>query len=73
MGVDLATERAGFAEMEDVNFSDSEFVCHVRDALRSVTLEGGWCIRAPRRGPVDPNVLLLERESKGYVGLLFIS
>ncbi|KAI8022332.1 hypothetical protein LOK49_LG03G00542 [Camellia lanceoleosa] len=38
MGVDLATERAGFAEMEDVNFSDSELVCHVRDALRSVTL-----------------------------------
>ncbi|KAL7177794.1 hypothetical protein ACSBR2_031040 [Camellia fascicularis] len=27
--------------------------------------EGGWCIRTPRRGPVDPNVLLLERESNG--------
>ncbi|KAL7177793.1 hypothetical protein ACSBR2_031039 [Camellia fascicularis] len=25
--------------------------------------EGGWCIRTPRRGPVDPNVLFLERES----------
>ncbi|GMP32241.1 hypothetical protein CsSME_00006087 [Camellia sinensis var. sinensis] len=41
MGVDLATERAGFAEMEGVNFTDSELVYHVRDALRSVTLGDG--------------------------------
>ncbi|KAI8025803.1 hypothetical protein LOK49_LG02G00663 [Camellia lanceoleosa] len=38
MGVDLATERAGFAKMEDVNFTNLELVYHVRDALRSVTL-----------------------------------
>ena len=38
MGVELASERPGFSEMEDVNFTDSELVYHVRDALRSVTL-----------------------------------
>ncbi|PSS36602.1 RNA polymerase I-specific transcription initiation factor like [Actinidia chinensis var. chinensis] len=38
MGVKLASERPGFSEMEDVNFTDSELVYHVRDALRSVTL-----------------------------------
>ncbi|KAK9285008.1 hypothetical protein L1049_024190 [Liquidambar formosana] len=38
MGVELATDKAGFYEMEDVNFSDSELVQHVRDALRSVPL-----------------------------------
>uniref|UniRef100_A0A5B6ZC63 Putative RNA polymerase I-specific transcription initiation factor rrn3 n=1 Tax=Davidia involucrata TaxID=16924 RepID=A0A5B6ZC63_DAVIN len=38
MGVELATEKAGFAEMEDVYFSDSELVYHVRDALRLVPL-----------------------------------
>ncbi|XAR58079.1 hypothetical protein NMG60_11026458 [Bertholletia excelsa] len=36
MGVELATERVGL-EMEDVNFSDSELVCHVRNALKAVT------------------------------------
>ncbi|KAA8547617.1 hypothetical protein F0562_004046 [Nyssa sinensis] len=38
MGVELATKTIGFAEMEDVNFSDSELIYHVRDALRSVPL-----------------------------------
>ena len=38
MGVELATENTGFSEMEDVIFSDSELVCHVRDALRSATM-----------------------------------
>ncbi|KAA8532095.1 hypothetical protein F0562_006763 [Nyssa sinensis] len=38
MGVELATGKAGFAEMEDVNFSDSELIYHVRDALRLVPL-----------------------------------
>ncbi|XP_057970224.1 uncharacterized protein LOC131159371 [Malania oleifera] len=36
MGVELATEKEGFHEMEDVNFSDSELIYHVRDALTSV-------------------------------------
>ncbi|XP_034683124.1 RNA polymerase I-specific transcription initiation factor rrn3 [Vitis riparia] len=38
MGVELATDRAGFHEMEEVNFSDSELVYHVRHALQSVPL-----------------------------------
>ncbi|PSS23849.1 RNA polymerase I-specific transcription initiation factor like [Actinidia chinensis var. chinensis] len=38
MGVELATENAGFSEMEDVIFSDTELVCHVRNALRSATM-----------------------------------
>lgn len=37
MGVEMAYQYNGeFQEMEDVNFSDSELVCHVRDALISV-------------------------------------
>lgn len=38
MGVELANERAGFLEMEDVNFTDNELVYHVRTALKSVSL-----------------------------------
>ncbi|XP_052191460.1 RNA polymerase I-specific transcription initiation factor rrn3-like [Diospyros lotus] len=38
MGVELATEKAVFVQMEDVNFTDSELVCHVRNALLSVSL-----------------------------------
>ncbi|KAK9279483.1 hypothetical protein L1049_013162 [Liquidambar formosana] len=38
MGLELPSDNAGFYEMEDVNFSDSELVHHVRDALKSVAL-----------------------------------
>lgn len=38
MGRELAFEKSEFAEMEDVNYTDSEVVCFVRDALRSVSL-----------------------------------
>lgn len=38
MGVELANERAGFLELEDVNFTDNELVYHVRTALKSVSL-----------------------------------
>ncbi|XP_059623369.1 RNA polymerase I-specific transcription initiation factor rrn3 isoform X2 [Cornus florida] len=38
MGVELESEMTGLDEIEDVNFSDSELVYHVRDALRLVTL-----------------------------------
>lgn len=37
MGVELANERAGFHEMEDVNYTDNEVVCHIRTALKSVS------------------------------------
>ncbi|CAK9141229.1 unnamed protein product [Ilex paraguariensis] len=38
MGVQLAAEQAGFVEMENVIFTDSELVHHVRDALRAALL-----------------------------------
>ncbi|KAF8409883.1 hypothetical protein HHK36_002401 [Tetracentron sinense] len=38
MGVELATNKEGYCEMSDFDFSDSELVYHVRDALRSVSV-----------------------------------
>ena len=38
MGVELATDKAGFHEMDEVDFSDSELVYHVKNALQSVPL-----------------------------------
>ncbi|KAJ8429895.1 hypothetical protein Cgig2_008780 [Carnegiea gigantea] len=33
--------------------------------------KGDWCIKPQRREPRAPNALLLERESKGYLGCPF--
>ena len=38
MGVQLAAEQTGLADIGDVNFSDLELAYHVRDALKSVSL-----------------------------------
>lgn len=38
MGVQLAAEQTGLANIGDVNFSDLELAYHVRDALKSVSL-----------------------------------
>lgn len=37
MGVDTRNEEAGFHEINDVDFSDSDLVYHVRDLLISVS------------------------------------
>lgn len=38
MGRELTSVKSEFAEMESVDYSDSELVCYVRDALKLVTL-----------------------------------
>ncbi|KAM7523936.1 hypothetical protein LguiA_013838 [Lonicera macranthoides] len=38
MGVQLAAEQTGLADIGDVNFSDLELAYHVRDALKSVSV-----------------------------------
>ena len=38
MGVEIRNQEAGLHQLEDVDFSDSDLVYHVRDALISVSL-----------------------------------
>lgn len=49
MGVDFGEKDVGFHEMDDVDFSDSDLVYHVREALASASsvsntvLYSLWC------------------------------
>ncbi|CAK9139372.1 unnamed protein product [Ilex paraguariensis] len=76
MGVQLAAEQAGFVEMENVIFTDSELVHHVRDALRAALLGDtdnynqlvGVLHHSERLAP-DEVALLVAASSGKYVDL----